>query len=32
MIAPKKAYKAETMTIYSSPQYPSAIEVPIQPN
>ncbi|HEY4380584.1 MAG TPA: CocE/NonD family hydrolase [Acidobacteriaceae bacterium] len=27
MTAPKKAYKAETMTIYGSPKYPSHLEV-----
>jgi putative CocE/NonD family hydrolase len=26
MTAPKKAYKAETMTLYASPQYPSHLE------
>jgi hypothetical protein len=26
MSAPKKAYKAETMTIYGSTQYPSHLE------
>jgi uncharacterized protein len=29
MTAPKSAYKAETMTIYASPQYPSHIELPL---
>jgi len=26
MTAPRKAYKAETMTIYGSPKYPSHLE------
>lgn len=29
MTAPKKAYKAETMTLYASPQYPSHLEFQI---
>jgi uncharacterized protein len=29
MTAPKKSYKAQTITIYSSPQYPSALELPL---
>jgi len=29
MTAPRKAYKAQTITFYSSPQYPSAVEVPL---
>jgi putative CocE/NonD family hydrolase len=29
MTAPKKAYRPATITIYSSPKYPSSVEVPI---
>jgi hypothetical protein len=29
MTAPRRAYKAETMTIYSSSRYPSSLELPI---
>jgi uncharacterized protein len=29
MVAPKKAYKAETMTIFGSAEYPSSVELPV---
>jgi hypothetical protein len=29
MTAPKKSYKAETMTIFGSAKYPSRVELPV---